>query len=97
MVSVGYMHRYQQGFLYHRIKVITKGDQERFLLSHVFKDFPAICQSTSVVELSVNHYLDGFGSMSYLTFKDQRVFALHKRKALLLLLLVNGIFLFFHV
>lgn len=66
MISVGYMQRYQQGLFYHRIKAIQKGDQERFLLPHAFKDFTAICQLNTVVELSVNHYIDGFGTMSNL-------------------------------
>jgi len=66
MVSVGYMQRHQQGLFYHRIKAITKGDQEIFLLSHAFKDFPATCQLNSIVGLSVNHYIDGLRSMSNL-------------------------------
>lgn len=65
-IPAGYMQRYQKGLLYHSSKAFKKGDQERFLLPHAFKDFPAICQLNSVVELSVNHYLDGFGSMSNL-------------------------------
>lgn len=66
VISVGYVQRYQQVLLYHRIKAMQKGDQERFLSPHASKDFTAICQLNTEVELSVNHYIDGFGSMSNL-------------------------------
>lgn len=66
IISVGNMQRYQQGLCFQRIKAIKKGHQGRFLLPHVFKDFLALCQLYSTVELSANHYIDEFGSMSNL-------------------------------